>query len=1139
MSSSNKKTFTTTDTNKQAGSTVTSDTILLEPTTTDHILVVTAENGANLSGAVDVELEMSPDGENWCPALVSEITTTQGSSGTPIVGNEKAVNLAAAGAPTEVRNKAARGRLEYDRSVDQLYSNSATYPNEETRPDAADFMHHMIAVNKSFNFSGWFKPTNEVPSATYNPVIFRQGGRDTFENTNSINLTDNTKTQNLCEPIVNAPLVNEYAALGDGSLSTGGQAVYTNASFQMVTLTNNSFLTFLPTYGEFQSNNDRMPELDDAWSFSAWFRTGTTTGIQASVFNFGSTSNAGRIQLIVSGTNLTASIGHLGSGNYKPVTYSSLAANTWYHVVYRKKQGTSDLGGGEGNIELIVNNVSAGTNNVSGLSTSNFGSGVVCSYATVHNGSQNTGGSNNSFYASPGDPLIIDEICGYADYLHDDEVTALYNNGAVVDPTNIAVAGNVDIPSKIDSWYRFGDSTNDSVANIQTYNQIDNAYRTSVGRSTVGNRDPGDQYIEKSTKNGSFTTLSTTDPIYASSDLAFVEQFKTSKNLSISGWFKTTLDATGTLFSNTGGAAATGMKMEVNANDMTLSLLNASQSIGVSSDVNDGEWHHIVMTKPSGTSPTFKIYIDGVEVTSSQATNISDDDLKGDNGFTLLGDGQNNANATSPGATDASKLNAFISNWSLHSEVLDQYAVKQLYSNGHVRNIENLPSVTVGTPGTAPAIEAWWQLDDGTNPENDLIGTNHLQYQDGASSALTTYVNLESSGPAFIQNSINGNAIILSITKSFDFVNSVWVSDYSGDAAFFLSFNGFEGQAEYFALWKCNQPTKSVNFLDGGWHNIVLSYRASTQEGDTVRFGNGSNSQEFNFNLSIDGQELNNIGTSGVGADFIGGNGSGLVLDADGVTNAGFPIYNKHLKYQASNTHEEYKPHGQGADGINQSTSVDNKYAFQSFIDETSFHSESFWISNLSFDSEKPATIYGNTSALSGTRGAGATYDVGIPYPLNDPSAIGATPGTSQYINPDRYDASTNPNGGLEAWWRWGDTLTDCAENINDVIDYTISPTTNNHDLRTINIDQTGDTYTLTTSDSVYLASSSGQNPATSGISFVNAVIEGIVDTACNVKDLNAQILQYLRVKFTGAGSVDLGKGKAEASIHWKKRRIK
>ena len=73
-------------------------------------------------------------------------------------------------------------------------------------------------------------------------------------------------------------------------------------------------------------------------------------------------------------------------------------------------------------------------------------------------------------------------------------------------------------------------------------------------------------------------------------------------------------------------------------------------------------------------------------------------------------------------------LNASLSNWSIHSEILSPEAVKQLYSNGHVRNIKNLPSVTVGTPGTAPAIEAWWQLNDSTNPGQDLIKNSHLQY---------------------------------------------------------------------------------------------------------------------------------------------------------------------------------------------------------------------------------------------------------------------------------------------------------------------------------------------------------------------------------------------------------------------------
>ena len=185
--------------------------------------------------------------------------------------------------------------------------------------------------------------------------------------------------------------------------------------------------------------------------------------------------------------------------------------------------------------------------------------------------------------------------------------------------------------------------------------------------------------------------------------------------------------------------------MEVNASDMTLSLLNASQSISVSSDVNDGNWHHIVMIKPSGTSPTFKVYIDGSQVTSTQATNISDNDLKGDNGFTLLSDGQNNVHATSPSTTDTSQLPATLSNWSIHSEVLSDNAIKQLYSNGHVRNIKNLPSVT------ASSIEAWWQLNDSTDPQNDLVGINHLLYSEPViQNANTKYI----SGPSSSSGSL-------------------------------------------------------------------------------------------------------------------------------------------------------------------------------------------------------------------------------------------------------------------------------------------------------------------------------------------------------------------------------------------------
>ena len=80
-----------------------------------------------------------------------------------------------------------------------------------------------------------------------------------------------------------------------------------------------------------------------------------------------------------------------------------------------------------------------------------------------------------------------------------------------------------------------------------------------------------------------------------------------------------------------------------------------------------------------------------------------------------------NINKANPAATDSSKLQATISNWSLHTEMLDAIAVKQLYSNGHVRNIKNLPSVS------ASAIECMVELNSTTNGGLDLINGKNLK----------------------------------------------------------------------------------------------------------------------------------------------------------------------------------------------------------------------------------------------------------------------------------------------------------------------------------------------------------------------------------------------------------------------------
>ena len=1372
MSSSNKKTFKTSETSKQADATVTSDAILLEPTTTDHVLVVTSDSAANLTGDVNVELEMSPDGVDWCPVQTKTTTTTAGTTTQGQVGNTLAVDMAG-----DTRDKFARGRLEYNLSDGLDYS--GIYPDQErARKDGSDFVHHMIAVNKSFNYSGWYN-SDVQPSSTYTPILFRNGGIDLFENTKTIELTDTSGT-----------FFNEYAIEANPVGDSAGHGLYQNNSFMLgvdTTATTNresfsvSFWVKNPTYLASVFEMRAHTATNKYTSFGVAFHSG------------------GNISILIHNTT--------GNAQAQIVTPANGWNSGWNHVVVN----TVASGSSSYYWEFIINGATPQTTStlvvptLSSSSLLNHAFGILGQWYGSFTG---TYGSETPAGGGGTGPMAIDEFAVWNDVLTQTDAIAMYNGAS---PTDLTGSTNLH------RYYRFKDGANDtgtSIENLVNPGATDAITSSSDYTIALSSGTDGSMYV---------TPDKTTQNLCEPNTQPFSSIFSVSNSFSISGWFKTT--DTGTLFSDTGGTATSGLKVDVTSSGITASYLDSNLSTSVTGTFNDGDWHHISMVMSPGSQ---LIVVDNISSGTSNHT-LLNADLRGSNTFTLLGDGQHNANAASPASTDASKLNATLSNWSVHSEALSAEAISHLYSNGHVRNLKNLPSVD------PLAIEAFWQLNDTTNPENDLSGNNyHLQYQspaiwgneqyiegisapfssigegiykevnnggffssgqstsesggsrnyfygynntlnfwlhvpsnytadtesipllvdyndttgttdyflyvqyypstntlryggknsgaqtginvkldntdgegdvtgqwcmvtillgtdpgaatcyingnlrtstsfgsgtsrpsssvsinaslilgngnraqnstafpaytgisgasvkidnidcfvdtltsteisniynsgtpkdastvnstiyqslkfetgDGDSETtincqvsnvqydknsaitdtyLTSFVNtdpmytqggstplnselVDADGATLVQNTLNGNAMTLSLTKNFDFVSESWVTDASGDAAFCLSFNGHEEQAEYFALWKCSQVSKSIDFLDGSWHNVVLSYRASTAEGQNVRFGpldDIQNKQDFNWNLSVNGLEYNDINSS-IGADYIGGLNALLVESVGGVNkNTGFAIYNRHLKYDTANNEEIYITHGQAGSNISEDSGANSPNAYQGAIDETSFHSQNFWVSSggedaTNFESEYPATIYGNTTALTGLRGAGSAYETGVPYPLNNPDSIGANSGTSQYINPNRYDASTNPGGGLEAWWRWGDTPTDCAENINDAIDYELDITNNNHDLRAQNFDQLAVVSPTTTPDSttesIYKATTQGTTGSAT-IALVNVVIEGIVDTACNVKDLALPVLQYLRVKFKGTGSTDLGDGKTEASLWYAKRR--
>ena len=717
--------------------------------------------------------------------------------------------------------------------------------------------------------------------------------------------------------------------------------------------------------------------------------------------------------------------------------------------------------------------------------------------------------------------------------LSESEVQSLYNNGQLLDFSNMQTSFPISLTGCVGAY-----DASVAVSGTSPYEEKQ-GFKDCSGYG----KDIWVQY--SSNTDATQTLLSPSLGFNASPTNTLEANFSTSANISISGWFKTT--DTGTLFSNTGGAAATGFTCEVTATEIGISFKDGAPSAVVATtDVNDGEWHHIVVTKD--TSQTFLIYIDGLQRAGATVTGLTDADLRGNNGFTLLGDGQQNAHATSAAATDSSKLNASLSNWSIHTELLDANAVKQLYSNGHVRNIKNLPSVNVGS------IKVWWQLNDSTNPQNDLIGLNHLQYEDGASAALTSKL-VNSDGATYVNGSINGNAMTMSLTKSFNFSTKKWGAGASYDTALCLSFNGFEEQAEYFAIWKCSQTVagSTIDICDGNWHSVILSYRGknnlsgdNVDPGDVVKFGPGpAGNLPYNWALSFDGNPLTSL-NDGSGVDYVGGLNT-IATDTYNATsyNVGFAIQDRHLKYQTSNTEEEYKPHAQFSAGIHEVVGVDNKNAFQGSVDETSFHSDDWWVDQAgttiltsTYNAEKPATIFGNTTALNNRQGASTDYPQGKPYDLARPERLTTSglasdiEGSNQYINPNRYDASSNPNGGLEGWWRWGDTPGDCSITINDVKDH--SDSINARDITAFGI-VTADRVDMTgTSESTYLSNrTASQGSGSASITFPQVIVENIQASICNLRQMASPVLKYLRVKFTGAGTCNLGENSVQAQINF------
>ena len=211
MASTDKSKVKITESSKQANVDITSETITLPIDSADHTLVAKVPSAANCTSGVNVEVEMSPDGVNWCPALRKETVSTPGTTTAQIIGNEKYVDLQK-NAP--VYNSYAKGGLNFDVNGNEVSLGTG----------ARDLLDQHIAVNKSFNHSMWIN-SNTLPTSTYKPVLFRHGGYDNFENTKVVQLEDNDPS--------GTPIENKFkngASFGKGAGGSTFNETYYNST---------------------------------------------------------------------------------------------------------------------------------------------------------------------------------------------------------------------------------------------------------------------------------------------------------------------------------------------------------------------------------------------------------------------------------------------------------------------------------------------------------------------------------------------------------------------------------------------------------------------------------------------------------------------------------------------------------------------------------------------------------------------------------------------------------------------------------------------------------------------------------------------------------------------------------------------
>jgi hypothetical protein len=607
----------------------------------------------------------------------------------------------------------------------------------------------------------------------------------------------------------------------------------------------------------------------------------------------------------------------------------------------------------------------------------------------------------------------------------------------------------------------------------------------------------------------------------------------------------------------------------------------------------DGNWHNLQITWDGSGAGTktyghasegnnnLKVYIDGAWVAANAYKGGTTTFTAADKHFkftegTFVPGTFGASNWTETGATTnyIYPFQGQLDNLSLHSEETTLAKAQEFY--GTAKTTEGKPH-NYATSATLDysKVEGWWTFDtdsaitESSDVAEDSTSNNiDLEFKHFKTNVNNgkNYVTMTDSDSIYLASQVKGEGISISMTRNLK-DDGTWVDSQDEAARLVLSFNGFERDAEHFVAYDVNQTglSPAVNLLDGRWHSVTVSYQGTTDNDgtiylgeDEIRYGKvtqGNVVQAYHIVVCYDGQHLEAITPASTVDDGSGGTLSGIggfnvsKPAASGKLTAGFVIKDKHLKHVSTN--ETYVPTTYLASGIVETGTSDSIYAFQGGFDESSFHSNNWWDSGntstpTNYNQEKPLTLYGVTF------GVAAEYqNRKKPYDLREPSSAGVTTTIQdQYINPNPYDASTNTGGGMEVYYRWGDTINDCSESVKDVRGHEGNPAVLDRDILANNMQHT-DTESLATTDSgsgTLYSRDITADGITMYVTPASSTTEGglqsnIVQTSgcapSNIKQhmLKGPKLPHMRVKWSGAGSCDLGEDKCRAKLWFRRRK--